>query len=421
MKILIIGAGMAGLAAANKLRANNHDVTILEANNQIGGRIRTDNSLGIPFDLGASWIHGTKNNPVAELATQCNVKFSPYEFYNCLFSNRTRQIISVEEFTKFHHAFDNALKTVSQFTKSTSNDMALSNALDTVIPQTHALRSQQDMWDAEIEYLGLLMGSELSRVSTRQYHEEEVLHGGNQLVVEGFVSIIERLAEGYDIQFNTAVTGVIYRHNKVEVITNQGVFQGDKVIVTVPLGVLKKEAISFDPPLPPCKKAAIENLKMGLLNKIVLKFPKTFWPEKYHNLYLSSSCTPTISLFVNYFPFFQQPILAGFVGGENAHELEKLTEQQLINKCIDNLRQHFGSIVPMPEQYLITRWSQDPFTYGSYSYIPVGASGQDYDVLAEPIENCVFFAGEATDRKHFSTVHGAYLSGIREANRILFS
>jgi monoamine oxidase len=208
------------------------------------------------------------------------------------------------------------------------------------------------------------------------------------------------------------------RENAIEVITENEIFDADAVIITVPLGVLKKNEIIFNPPLPSDKQKAIQRLEMGLFNITALKFTTPFWPNENHAMFFTQFDALSIPVFFNLHHFIQQPILVGYSGGERARQLENLTDAELIEKTIHNFKKVFGAGLPEPESYLNTRWSHDPFSYGSYSYIPTGASGSDYETIAKPASNRLFFAGEATSSKHPATTHGAYLSGIREADRI---
>jgi monoamine oxidase len=128
--------------------------------------------------------------------------------------------------------------------------------------------------------------------------------------------------------------------------------------------------------------------------------------------------TLSIPVFFNLHNFTKQPILVGYSGGERARQLENFSDIEIIEKTKQYFKKIFGTKIPDPESYTNTRWSQDPFSYGSYSYIPPGASINDYQTIAEPIANKIFFAGEATSAQHSATTHGAYLSGIREADRI---
>lgn len=121
---------------------------------------------------------------------------------------------------------------------------------------------------------------------------------------------------------------------------------------------------------------------------------------------------------MNYYVYSQQPILMAINTGTFGQHLEQLADPKIIQQAMHALQTMYGEHIPQPEDYLITRWGDDPYTQGAYSYIPVGVSGKAYDAMATPIDDRLFFAGEATSRDYASTVHGAFLSGKREAKRI---
>lgn len=171
--------------------------------------------------------------------------------------------------------------------------------------------------------------------------------------------------------------------------------------------------------MPNYKQQAIQRLEMGLFNITAIKFPNPFWPKENHAMIFSHFDTSSIPVFFNLYHFTSQPIIVGYSGGKRAKELENFTDAELIEKTMDNFTKVFGGDLPSPQSYVNTRWSQDPFSNGSYSYTPTGASGEDYEAIAKPVLNKIFFAGEATSSKYPATTHGAYLSGIREAERII--
>lgn len=200
--------------------------------------------------------------------------------------------------------------------------------------------------------------------------------------------------------------------------SRRGTFSADKAIVTLPLGVLKKGLVRFDPPLPERKTAAIERLGMGTLDMVALAFPEPFWP---HDHDFIAGYPAEGDIFPRFFDRFRKtgrPILVASVGGRGAEALESLSDGEVEAAAMRPLRRLFGGAIPSPVSMRRTAWASDPFTSGSYSHIPVGASPADYDALAEPVEDVLFFAGEATNREHPATVHGAYLSGLREAARL---
>ena len=119
------------------------------------------------------------------------------------------------------------------------------------------------------------------------------------------------------------------------------------------------------------------------------------------------------------FCFTKRPVLIGMHGGERSKKLEKISDIKLVEKIMANFSIIYGDNLPLPTFFKTTKWGQDPFSFGSYSYVPTGACGEDYKGLARSIKNILFFAGEATSVNFPATMHGAYLSGIREAEKII--
>jgi monoamine oxidase len=127
----------------------------------------------------------------------------------------------------------------------------------------------------------------------------------------------------------------------------------------------------------------------------------------------------SFSGFFNLHHFIEEPILIGFSGGDKAAHIENFTDDAIIDYTMTDLKKVFGNDIAYPESYSLSRWGKDTYSYGSYSYTPINSSGVDYEELSNPISNRLFFAGEATTPTHPANTHGAYLSGIREAERII--
>ncbi|KAK1308391.1 hypothetical protein QJS10_CPA09g00418 [Acorus calamus] len=202
-------------------------------------------------------------------------------------------------------------------------------------------------------------------------------------------------------------------------------FRGDIALITVPLGVLKRGVIRFVPDLLPHKQEAISRLGFGLLNKVAMLFPWDFWGggiDTFGHLTEDPCKRGEFFLFYSYSSVSGGPLLVALVAGESAIKFESMHPMDPVERVLEILKGIFGPMgieVPNPIQAVCTRWGSDPFTYGSYSYVAVGSSGDDYDVLAESIgDERVFFAGEATNRRYPATMHGAFLSGLREAANI---
>jgi len=243
-------------------------------------------------------------------------------------------------------------------------------------------------------------------------------YGGDEVVFpQGYKQIVNSFVGDLDIRLENVVTKIEYDDGGVTVLTKDDSFDGDYVISTLPLGVLKQGTVEFSPPLPHAKQNAIDNLDVGILNKGYLMFPEAFWDDTDVIGYVSEDKGYWAD-FLNIHKYTGKPILLAFNAATYAEHLETKSDQETVNEMMQVLKMIYGDDIPEPENYLITRWGSDEFSFGSYSYIPVGGTPFDYDELAKPVMNRLFFAGEATIKEAPATVHGAYLSGIREADRI---
>lgn len=202
-------------------------------------------------------------------------------------------------------------------------------------------------------------------------------------------------------------------------------FEGDLVLCTASLGVLKAGSLGFSPPLPGWKTAAIGGLGFGLLNKLILEFPAAFWKTKNDSDmfgYLTPGPRETRGKFYIFWNLERstgRPILAALCAGEAAFSMEKESEESLVAECMAALRAiHSEQTVPEPVFTHQTKWSQDEFARGSYSYLAAGNNGGEYDLLAQRVGSTLYFAGEACCRDYPATVPGAYLSGLRAAGQM---
>ncbi len=406
---LVLGAGMAGIAAAWRLQKAGVKITVLEARNRLGGRIWTDSWQGLPIDLGAMWIEGSEGNPVAEHARRLGVKTVPdteeWDYYDS-----DGEKLSADEELGWQQS---QFKRLEKLADGLETDMSMAEASRRVLPAgTEPARAS--MFLSDIELTSAAPADRLSFLEGSEYGE----FGGDELLMpRGYGQVAAGLAKGLDIRYGQIVRSVSYDADGVRVETGKGKFQADFAICTLPLGVLKSGSVRFDPPLSSERRESMRRLEMGLLNKVILKFPRAAWPDT-DNFGYFSDVPGEFPMFLNWHHFSGHPVLIGFVGGKYAYALEKDTDQAQVAKAMAVLRTMFGSKLPDPVATRVSRWSRDPFAYGSYSYPAVGASRDDYDVLAAPAGR-LLFAGEATHRSFFASVNGAYLSGVREAERVL--
>ena len=418
--VLVLGAGIAGLAAARALTDDGWNVIVLEAHNRIGGRVWTDNSLGLPLDLGASWIHGVKGNPITKLAKQFGVQTVPTDYDNAMMYDFDGRVMSDSEYTEIEDLFDSIYSEVESMQDDTENDMSLQQVFDVVISQLNLSAEELRRLNFYIQQeTSLEYGADPDQLSLWEWDQDEVFGGNDVVFPNGYVQIANGLADGLNIRLGVKVTGISYGADGVSVVTSSGVFVADKAIVTFPLGVLKQAAVKFDPPLPEWKQAAIDRLDMGVLNKVYLKFPKVFWGEEVESIAYLGEKVGEWCDWLSFAPYVGEPVLMAFHGGAKGFEIEDLSDDEIIVGAMKTLRVIYGEGIPEPDGFLITRWGKDPLAFGAYSHIPPFASGDDHEALFEPIDNVLFFAGEATSREYPATVHGAYLSGLNAADEIM--
>jgi len=195
--------------------------------------------------------------------------------------------------------------------------------------------------------------------------------------------------------------------------------KGEVVVVTIPLGVLKTKQICFSPEMPYPKRLAVERLGFGTLDKVYLRFDAPFWDQQPVMGHVSEVAGEHFQ-FVNLLPVTGTPALLSLVSGRFAEALEKGQNDQIVKDVMAVLRRMYkNKAVPDPVSWYVTRWKQNRFSRGSYSYIRAGSTPEDIDNLAAPMaDNTIFFAGEATSKTHLASAHGAVLSG-REVAKVI--
>lgn len=417
--VVIIGAGMAGISSAYHLRLKGIPSVILEARDRLGGRIWTEKSLGIALDLGAAWIHGWLHNPMTALANSYGIRTLPVDLDSVALYDRDGRCLSDLELDKVDCFSIEIMDALMAMRKSVDVTTSMQTGVDHLLtqwPLPDPVR-RGILWtlgaEIETEY-----ATNLSDLSLKYWNQDLVYPGGDRGFSEGYGQIIANFAQGLSIQLNHQVLAIDFQEKLIKIMTNQGLFTAEHVILTAPLGVLKQEKIIFTPSLPAQKQAAIRDIGMGLLNKIALRFPVVFWPTSVERLGALQETSDTIIEFWNLYYTTQQPVLVGLVGGRLARLLETLSDQEIVIRAMQDLHQMFGSSIPDPIGVKVTRWNSDPFSFGSYAHIPVGSRLEACGILAEPIGDSLFFAGEATHPVYPFTVHGAFFSGEREAVRV---
>ncbi len=411
--VVVIGAGISGLAAAKKLKQKGFTVVILEAQEKVGGRIRTDRSLGVAFDEGASWIHGSKGNPITDLAARSGANTFFTDDDNIGVFDIDGTAYSGNVLTNAENQFNDALDAVAKAGMVTQSFEQVFNSL-------YPAQANNRLWKYMLSaFLEFDTAGDISKLSSKYFYDDEQFGGEDVIVTNGYDKMTDFLAQGLDVRLNTRVSSVDYSTAKVKVVANGNVFEADYVIVSVPLGVLKNGAIAFSPALPNDKSTAISKTNMGNVNKFLLVWNTAFWDINRQYIGYTPETKGKFNYFLNVKKFAPINALMTFAFGDYATVTENMSDGSVVDEIMLHLKNIYGSNIPNPNGLLRTKWSQNINAYGAYSYATNSTTTADFDTLAKAVNNRLFFAGEHTSRDYRGTVHGAYLSGIREADKII--
>jgi monoamine oxidase len=415
--VLVIGAGIAGLRAAEVLVANGRRVIVLEARDRIGGRIHTDRSWGAPVELGASWIHGVANNPIAARAAAAGLATQTFAYASAMYGADGKPRPS--------NALDALEMQVAALVEagrkdSPDTDEPLRAALDRAISAAGLDASTRlDVEMGITESIEHEYASDAGDLSANHFDDGAAEKGGDAILPGGYDELVQAVGRGLDVRLGHIVMSVDTSADRAVVVTSQGSFDASAVVVTVPLGVLKAHAIEFKPALSEAKSGAIARLGMGTLAKSCLRFASPFWPAgaELFDLVPPASRRGQWVESVSLTGLVGVPALMMFNAGSFGRTVEAMSDSDMVASASAALQPSFSGL-SAPTALLRSSWSVDPFSLGSYSFIAVGSSLADRDALAAP-EGRRFFAGEACSHGDAATVHGAYASGEAAAKALL--
>jgi monoamine oxidase len=404
--VAIIGAGAAGLGAANALKGSGLSVIVLEARERLGGRAHTIMaSPDVTFDVGCGWLHSADRNSfvgIAErLGFEINKSLPPWRerAYGKAFPQEDR-----DDFIRALNEFYDRAEQAAADAEHSGRDGAASLCLE-----------PGNRWNPMIDAISTYVnGCELDQVSLLDmdaYEDTDI----NWRVRRGYGSLVAAYGASCSVALTCVVTLIDHSANRVRIETSLGTLEANKVIVTVPTNLLADESIRFHPPLP-AKVDAARGLPLGLADKVTLSLADAETMPVEGNL---RGATMRTGMGTYHIRPFGQPCIEGFFGGRFAQSLEDAGDGALAAAAIDEIVSFLGNdfrrrLKPLAE----SRWAHDPFARGSYSHALPGHAG-DRAVLAAPVDGRLFFAGEATSPEFFTTAHGARDSGERAAEEVL--
>jgi len=406
LDVVIIGAGAAGLAAARRLERARVSYRIVEAKARIGGRAATDlTTLGAPVDLGCHWLHSPKQNPLTPLADRYGfrVKQGPEDLRvtrGGAFATDAEQkecLAYVEECFAAIEAFG-----------GTGRDCTVSELFPT--------RGRwHDLFEAAFV---AKQGVPVHLASARDF-ALYVWEGDDWPVLDGLGALIARHAQGLAVDLDTPVARVAWGGSSgVRLETPRGVLDARVVILTVSTGVLAGEVIRFAPALPEWKRDAIAGFPMGSCNKVAFGFTRNPFGDL-DTVLLMPDLGPDRSVEFLLRPSGRDIAVTTF-NGPFATELARQGARAMLEIALDELAQTFGSEVKrwVDGRFVVADWDHDPWVQGSYAAARPGCT-EARAALARPVEDRVFFAGEATHDRYMGDVHGAHLSGEAAAEAAL--
>jgi monoamine oxidase len=425
--IIIVGAGVAGLAAGRRLAESGKTVTIVEARNRIGGRIYTHRSGNQMFELGAEFVHGRPPD-LWELIREANLRTEEMDGEQICYENG--------DLTKCGSGWEHDLELLEQLKTRTEIDCSFADYLDQHkvegTRRQHLVSYIEGFNAADHRVIGV------AALGKQQAAEDKI--DGDKIfrVCGGYSQVPEFLAAkvlsaGGRIILNTQVQSIAWKRGEVELTCSVRDeierINANRAVITLPLGVLQQGSVKFLPSPQHILQTA-HSLRMGHVRRIDLLFQERFWAtwqDRTPHLQLEElsflfAFTEIPSTWWTQLPS-RNAHLTGWVGGPRADTLADLNEHELGTKVCEVLARLFKANPEQLHSLLLEchshDWQRDPLSFGAYSYVPTGAISAP-DRMTEPVENTLYFAGEHTDTTgHWGTVHAALRSGVRAARQIV--
>jgi monoamine oxidase len=404
--VLIVGAGAAGLSAARECERLKLTFRLVEARDRIGGRAFTDQTLGAPFDAGAEIIHFADRNPWVAIAESLQRplnregwRFGSWQVY------AQGRPLGVLERGRRWQAFREMEARMGR-AAARGQDISLADAVADLEPDQRAIARSG---------LLLVLGEDGERISILD--NESLWSGPDYTTRDGYGALVAAYGRGLPVELDTAVTAIDWSGPLVAVTTARGTLRAGRVIITVPVGVLRAEMIRFTPALPAATLAAIDGLAMGALTKILLRYEGTRLGVSPESTYSDVSQPENPMNFE--FWSWQRPLVQANLGGAHARRVIALGEEGAVRYAAERLARLVG---PEATTRLaggrLAGWWGETYSRGSYSIARPGQAGARV-ALGQQVGDRLWFAGEASAGGAACTVGGATLEGRRAARDIL--
>ncbi|KAK0200982.1 amine oxidase [Desarmillaria ectypa] len=435
-RVLVLGGGVAGVIAARTLHENGIDnFLIVEARDELGGRMKSQTFAGYTIELGANWVQGTQTgtgpaNPIFELALKHNITTQYNDYYGSL------STFDITGEVDYLDVFNDAVDAYTALT--VTGGARVNGSLVNLTSKTgYALNGAKprDSYEMAAEYYQFdweyaQKPDQTSWIASSWANnftfdaDEGGFSEDNLLAIDqrGFKALIQLEAQEFlqseQVSLNSTVKMISYFDDGVQITLTSGeTIEGDYALCTFSLGVLQDDDVIFEPPLPDYKMEAIQSMTMTTYTKIFLKFPEKFWFDTELALY-ADPMRGTYPVWQsldhpNFFP--GSGLIFATVTGDWSLRIEGLSDKQVQDEVLDVLQKMYPNVtIPEPTEFLFPRWHSDPLYRGSYSNWPPSFFSQHHDNLRSNVDR-LYFAGEATSQKYFGFLHGAYDEGMKVA------
>lgn len=398
--LVIVGAGASGIAAARAAKAAGLSYRLIEASHRIGGRAYTEDlAPGVPFDLGCHWLHMANRNPLVSEADRLgftldrHFNFNTRAWLDGRLTNRAESAAYEAYFDDTHRRF------------AAAGDTDALSVLDTESP-----------WFRPYAHVfTVIHAAEPDQVSTRDIAEQS-MEGGDWPVKEGLGRLVARLGADLPVSLNTVAEDIDWSgHDGIVVRTSKGEIAARAALITVSIGILQSGMIRFRPALPAATLAALDGFFPGVANRIALQFDRDVFRDAPHNFTVVEGEPEPLAVYI---PPFDFNCIIGQTGGNFAAHLTRAGQKAAIDYTMERTIAVFGSSIRKHfTRAIVSAWDTDPWVLGAYASIKPGRAGAR-EALAAPVDNRLFFAGEAVAMPMVATCGGAWDSGGRTVARI---
>lgn len=407
--VLVIGAGAAGISAARAVLAAGHSVVVLEARGRVGGRAVTDTRFGLPFDLGATWLHNAEDNPLVPLAQDLGLRLVDSDALRQECTQVGDRPASAAELAAYDAAWEAFQQAVDSRVAAGGADISVAEA----VPRGGAWDATVAAWQGEI-----IAAAPLDRVSLEDF-AATALDGGNMLPEAGLGTLLARLAEGLPIRLSALVRRLEWGAGHVVAEGDFGRLRARAAIVTLPSSLIAAESLRFDPPLPEAVMQAARDLPLGQVAKVAFRGVAALDLPDFASI--DRQVEPSEPLVAMTARPFGRDLLACYIGGDAAATLEAAGDAALEDFMRAEVARRFGAqaAAALAAHPIVTDWLRDPLARGVYSYAKPGRATAR-GVLARPLAGGrLCLAGEACHSRLAGTVGGAWDSGASAAKAVL--